>query len=62
MRQFVLDKSDEEASENVSKKSEVIKPPVMTRKQHPIRLLSKPPKVRMVTPDYRKAIISNIIK
>lgn len=61
MRQFVLDKCEEEASENVTKTSEIIKPP-MTRKQHPMRLLSNPPKVRTVTPDYRKAIISNIIK
>lgn len=63
MRQFVLDKTDEETSpENLNKAIEVIKPPLMTRKQHPIRLLSNPHKVRTVTPEIRKSIISNIIK
>lgn len=63
MRQFVLDKSDEETtSESINKASEVIKPPLVTRKQHPMRLLSNPPKVRTVTPEIRKSIISNIIK
>lgn len=63
MRQFVLDKTDEETfPENLNKAIEVIKPPLMTRKQHPIRLLSNPPKVRTVTPEIRKSIISNIIK
>jgi len=63
MRQFVLDKSDEETStDNINKASEVVKPPLITRKQHPMRLLSNPPKVRIVTPEIRKSIISNIIK
>lgn len=63
MRQFVLDKSDEETSlENINKTVEVIKPPLVARKQHPMQLLSNPPKVRIVTPEIRKAIISNIIK
>ncbi|VVC28002.1 Hypothetical protein CINCED_3A019232 [Cinara cedri] len=62
MRQFVLDKSDEETSlENINKTSEVVTPPSMTRKQHPMQLLSNPPKVRTVTPEIRKEIISNII-
>jgi len=63
MRQFVLDKSDEEIStDSINKTNEVVKPPLMTRKQHPMRLLSNPPKVRIVTPEIRKSIISNIIK
>jgi len=63
MRQFVLDKSDEETStDSINKSSEVVKPPLITRKQHPMRLLSNPPKVRIVTPEIRKSIISNIIK
>jgi len=63
MRQFVLDKSDEEtSSDTINKSNEVIKPPLITRKQHPMRLLSNPPKVRIVTPEIRKSIISNIIK
>lgn len=63
MRQFVFDKSDEETtSENISIATEAIKPPLMTRRQHPMRLLSNPPKVRTVTPEIRKTIISNIIK
>ncbi|XP_026812191.1 sodium leak channel non-selective protein [Rhopalosiphum maidis] len=62
MRQFVFDKSDEEtSSDNINKASEVVKPPLITRKQHPMRLLSNPPKVRTVTPEIRKSIISNII-
>lgn len=63
MRQFVLDKSDEETStDNLNKTNEVVKPPLITRKQHPMRLLSNLPKVRTVTPEIRKSIISNIIK
>lgn len=63
MRQFVFDKSDEEiTSENITTATEAIKPPLMTRRQHPMRLLSNLPKVRTVTPEIRKAIISNIIK
>lgn len=63
MRQFVLDKSDEESSsENINKTNEAIKPPLMTRKQHPMRLLFNLPKVRIVTPEIRKSIISEIIK
>lgn len=63
MRQFLFDKSDEEtSSENINKTIEAVKPPLMTRKQHPMRLLSNPPKVRIVTPEIRKSIISNIIK
>lgn len=63
MRQFVLDRNDEEtSSENINKISEVVTPPSMTRKQHPMQLLSNPPKVRTVTPESRKEIISNIIK
>lgn len=63
MRQFVLDKNDEEVStEKINKGTEAIKPLLLTRRKHPMRLLSKPPKVRTVTPEIRKAIISNIIK
>lgn len=63
MRQFVFDKSDEETSlENINKTTEATKPSLITRRQHPMRLLSNPPKVRTVTPESRKAIISNIIK
>lgn len=63
MRQFVLDKCDEESSsENINKTNEAIKPPLMTRKQHPMRLLFNLPKVRIVTPEIRKSIISEIIK
>lgn len=63
MRQFVLDRSDEETCpENINKTIEIIKPPLIVRKQHPIQLLTNPPKVRTITPEIRKAIISNIIK
>lgn len=63
MRQFVFDKSDEEtSSENINKTNEIVAPPSMTRKQHPMQLLSNPPKVRTITPEIRKEIISNIIK
>lgn len=63
MRQFVLDRSDEEIpSEIINKTSEVVTPPSITRRQHPMQLLSNPPKVRTVTPEIRKEIISNIIK
>ncbi|XP_050436059.1 sodium leak channel NALCN isoform X2 [Adelges cooleyi] len=62
MKQFVFDKSDEEiALEGMKSTNETLKPLSMTRKHHPVRLLTNPPKVRTVTPDYRKAIISNII-
>lgn len=64
MRQFVSDVEEEDGTTiaDITKKtSDLFNTPIIYRKQRPFKLLTNPSKVRVVTPDAKKAAISALL-
>lgn len=63
MRQFVYDIEDDEGTiADVTKKtSDMFNSPIIYRKQRPFKLLTNPPKVRVVTAEAKKAAINALL-
>ena len=61
MRQFVFEVEDEE-NEGARKINETFDSKMVYRKQRPVQTLNKPPKVRTVETNFKKAAVTYIIK
>ena len=61
MRQFVFEVEDDE-NEGIKKVNETFDSKMVYRKQRPVQLLNKPPKVRTVETSLKKAAVTYIIK
>lgn len=61
MRQFVYEVEDDE-NEGIKRISETFDSKMVYRKQRPVQILNKPPKVRTVETSFKKAAVTYIIK
>lgn len=61
MRQFVYEVEDDE-NEGIKKLHETFDSKMVYRKQRPVQILNKPPKVRKVETNLKKAAVNYIIK